>query len=103
MRQITEALRAVLPREHDSRTLFFTQDSTASTCGGTNLSVTLAPPFTGQRVAPAVLTGGTLSFAVAYVTFDRDDLAHTSGTFDISEDGWEVHGKFDAPDCPQLD
>lgn len=40
----------------------------------------------------------------AVVTIDSDDkLGNTSGTVDIRRPGWNVHGTFQAPDCPELD
>jgi len=40
----------------------------------------------------------------AVVTIDSDDkLGNTSGKVDITGSGWDVHGTFQAPDCPELD
>jgi hypothetical protein len=91
-----------------SVTLLFSNSATAhqSQCDKPSLSVKLDDPTVGVQNAVAFLLfedGSSVDVAAA-VTVDADDyLGNTSGKIDITSSGWDVHGTFRAPDCPELD
>jgi len=91
-----------------SMTLLLSNSATAhqSQCDKPSLSFRLDDPAVGARnaVASVLFEDESRVDVTAAVTIDADDsLGNTSGKIDIASSGWDVHGTFSAPDCPELD
>lgn len=93
----------------NSTTLTLTNSSTASVsqCDEPSLSVQLDPTAgVGAQTAIAFVLyqDGTETDVSTTVTIDADDeQGITSGKIDVTASGWDLHGTFQAPDCPALD
>ena len=85
-------------------TFFFTDSANAKVCGGTSLGFTV-PRGPSELFAPALLDqDGMQIFALVHVQLSAEDSTQSvTGTLDLAEDGFDLHGAFTAPYCYDLD